>query len=105
MAAIPSVVYGLWGAYWLEGNLLPVAQWISTYFGWIPIFRVSQFDPDDPLATPTVFTASAILAGLIVSMMVAPISAAIMREVFDQAPVGEREGARRPGPQVGGRVR
>jgi phosphate transport system permease protein len=93
MAAIPSVVYGLWGAYWLEGNLLPVAQWISTYFGWIPIFRVSQFDPDDPLATPTVFTASAILAGLIVSMMVAPISAAIMREVFDQAPVGEREGA------------
>jgi phosphate transport system permease protein len=93
MAAIPSVVYGLWGMFWLEGRLLPVAQWISTYLGWIPIFDVPAFDPDDPLATPTVFTASALLAGLVVAMMVAPIAASIMREVFTQAPVGEREGA------------
>lgn len=93
MAAIPSVVYGLWGMFWLEGNLLPVAQWISTYLGWIPIFAVPQFDPNDPLATPTVFTASAFLAGLVVAMMVTPIAASIMREVFGQAPVGEREGA------------
>ncbi|MBE1877645.1 phosphate ABC transporter permease subunit PstC [Myceligenerans pegani] len=93
MAAIPSVVYGLWGAFWLDGNLLPVSEWISTNFGWIPIFAVPAFDPDDPLATPTVFTATAFLAGLVVAMMVAPISTSIMREVFDQAPVGEREGA------------
>ncbi|WP_255596182.1 phosphate ABC transporter permease subunit PstC [Cellulomonas sp. C5510] len=93
MAAIPSVVYGLWGMFWLEGNLLPVAKWISTYLGWIPVFDVPAFDADDPLATPTVFTASAFLAGLVVAMMVAPIAASIMREVFSQAPVGEREGA------------
>ncbi|MFC6357159.1 phosphate ABC transporter permease subunit PstC [Luethyella okanaganae] len=93
MAAIPSVVYGLWGMFWLEGSILPVAQWISTYFGWIPIFAVPNFNPNDPLATPTVFTASAFLAGLVVAMMVAPIAASIMREVFSQAPIGEREGA------------
>jgi phosphate transport system permease protein len=93
MAAIPSVVYGLWGMFWLEGRLLPVAGWISANFGWIPIFKVSRFDPDDPLATPTVFTASAFLAGLVVAMMVAPIACSVMREVFAQAPEGEREGA------------
>ncbi|GEP67793.1 phosphate transport system permease protein [Cellulomonas soli] len=105
MAAIPSVVYGLWGMFWLEGQLLPVAKWITTYLGWIPIFSVPQFDPDDPLATPTVFTASAFLAGLVVSMMVAPIAASIMREVFAQAPIGEREGALALGASKWGMIR
>ncbi|WP_375385421.1 phosphate ABC transporter permease subunit PstC [uncultured Microbacterium sp.] len=105
MAAIPSVVYGLWGAFWLEGSILPVAQWISTYLGWIPIFSVPQFDPNNPLATPTVFTASAFLAGLVVSMMVAPIAASIMREVFSQAPVVEREGALALGSSKWGMIR
>lgn len=105
MAAIPSVVYGLWGAFWLESAILPVSEWISTYFGWIPIFSVSAFDPSDPLATPTVFTASAFLAGLVVSMMVTPIAAAIMREVFSQAPLGEREGAYALGASKWGMIR
>ncbi|MDR1293920.1 MAG: phosphate ABC transporter permease subunit PstC [Bifidobacteriaceae bacterium] len=105
MAAIPSVVYGLWGMFWLEGSILPVAQWISTYFGWIPIFAVPDFDPTDPLATPTVFTASAFLAGLVVAMMVAPIAASIMREVFAQAPEGEREGALALGASRWGMIR
>ncbi len=105
MAAIPSVVYGLWGMFWLEGSILPVAQWISTYFGWIPIFAVPNFDPNDPLATPTVFTASAFLAGLVVAMMVAPIASSIMREVFAQAPVGEREGALALGSTKWGMIR
>lgn len=105
MAAIPSVVYGLWGMFWLEGQLLPVAKWISTYLGWIPIFAVPAFDRGNPLATPTVFTASAVLAGLVVSMMVAPIAASIMREVFAQAPVGEREGALALGSSKWGMIR
>jgi phosphate transport system permease protein len=105
MAAIPSVVYGLWGMFWLEGQMIPVAQFISTYFGWIPILRVSQFDPNDPLASPTVFTASAFIAGLVVAMMVAPIAASIMREVFAQAPIGEREGALALGSSKWGMIR
>ncbi|HEY0247181.1 MAG TPA: phosphate ABC transporter permease subunit PstC [Gryllotalpicola sp.] len=93
MAAIPSVVYGLWGAFWLDAAIEPVSQWISTYFGWIPIFAAPDFDPSDPLATTTVFTTSAVIAGIVVAMMVSPIAASIMREVFAQAPIGEREGA------------
>lgn len=105
MAAIPSVVYGLWGFFWLESALLPIAQWISSTFGWIPLFAVPAFDPNNPLATPTVFTASALLAGLVVAMMVAPISASIMREVFSQAPIGEREGALALGASKWGMIR
>ena len=105
MAAIPSVVYGLWGMFWLEGQVLPVAEWLSTYLGWIPIFAAPQFDPDDPLATPTVFTASATIAGLVVAMMVSPIAASIMREVFAQAPEGEREGALALGSSKWGMIR
>jgi phosphate transport system permease protein len=93
MAAVPSVVYGLWGVFFLTPNILPVSQWISTYLGWIPIFAVNGFDPSDPLATPTVFAASTFIAGIVVALMVAPITSSIMREVFTQAPVGEREGA------------
>jgi phosphate transport system permease protein len=105
MAAIPSVVYGLWGMFWLEGQVIPIAQFLSTYLGWIPILRVSEFDPADPLASPTVFTASAFIAGLVVAMMVAPIAASIMREVFAQAPIGEREGALALGSSRWGMIR
>jgi len=93
MAAVPSIVYGLWGLFFLTPLILPVAEWISTYFGWIPIFSVEGFDPADPLASPTVFAASTFIAGIVVALMVAPIASSIMREVFMQAPIGEREGA------------
>ncbi|MGW6561176.1 phosphate ABC transporter permease subunit PstC [Streptomyces hydrogenans] len=93
MAAVPSVVYGLWGVFWLEESILPIARWISAYLGWIPFLRVEGADPDDPLAPPTVYTSSTFVAGLVVAMMVAPIICSIMREVFSQAPAGEREGA------------
>lgn len=93
MAAVPSVVYGLWGVFFLSGAILPVSQWISTYLGWIPIFAVNGFDVSDPLASPTAFAASTFIAGIVVALMVAPITSSIMREVFTQAPIGEREGA------------
>ncbi|MFC8668309.1 phosphate ABC transporter permease subunit PstC, partial [Streptomyces sp. NPDC057199] len=93
MAAVPSVVYGLWGVFFLEGKVLPTARWIATYFGWIPVFEVDGADPRDPLAPETVYTSSTFIAGLVVGMMVAPIICSIMREVFSQAPAGEREGA------------
>lgn len=93
MAAVPSVVYGLWGVFLFQPNVLSVSQFIATWFGWVPIFHVDGFDPSDPLASPTLFTASTFIAGVVVAMMVAPIICSIMREVFTQAPIGEREGA------------
>ncbi len=93
MAAIPSIVYGLWGFFFLSPLVLPLSQWLATYLGWFPPFSVEGFDPNDPLATPTVFSASTFIAGIVVALMVAPITSSIMREVFTQAPIGEREGA------------
>ena len=93
MAAIPSVVYGLWGFFFLQHNITGIAQWIATYFSWIPIFRVAGFDPNDPLSSVTLFTSSTFVAGIVVALMITPIICSIMREVFSQAPIGEREGA------------
>jgi phosphate transport system permease protein len=100
MAAVPSVVYGLWGLFLLQPGIqnvspgiVDVSQFLATWFGWIPIFHVDGFDPSDPLTTKTIFTASTFVAGIVVAMMVAPIICSIMREVFTQAPLGEREGA------------
>jgi phosphate transport system permease protein len=93
MAAIPSVVYGLWGLFFLQPLILPFSQWLATYLGWIPILSAPDFDPSDPLASPTLFTSSTFIAGIVVALMVAPIASSIMREVFSQTPLGEREGA------------
>lgn len=93
MAAIPSVVFGLWGFFFLQGNVTPVAKWISQTFGWIPFLKVDGADPGDPLATTTVYTSSTFIAGIVVAFMITPIITSIMREVFSQAPLGEREGA------------
>jgi phosphate transport system permease protein len=93
MAAIPSVVYGLWGAYFLQAHVVGLARFINTWFGWIPVFDVLGSDPTNPLSAPAVYTSSSFLAGVVVSMMVIPIQAAVMREVFSQVPPSEREGA------------
>jgi phosphate transport system permease protein len=93
MAAVPSVVYGLWGLFFLQGHVLGLSRWISTRFSWIPIFKITGADPHNPLASQSLYTSSTFIAGLVVALMVAPISCAVMREVFSQAPVGEREGA------------
>jgi phosphate transport system permease protein len=93
MAAVPSVVYGLWGAKLLQGQIVGLSRWINTWFGWIPIFNVAGADPTSPLASASVYTASTFIAGVVVAMMVMPIQCVVMREVFSQVPVGEREGA------------
>ncbi|MFS0794635.1 phosphate ABC transporter permease subunit PstC [Microbacterium sp. 1P10AE] len=92
MAAVPSVVYGLWGLFFLQQNVIPVAQWISYYFWWIPIFAVTDAD-GARMTDASQFTSSAFIAGIVVALMVAPTQTSVMREAFSQAPVGEREGA------------
>ena len=93
MAAVPSVVFGLWGVFLLQEQAIGVSRFLATWFGWIPFLAVPGSDPTDPLSSPSVFTGSTFVAGLVVGLMVTPIQTAIMREVFSQAPVGEREGA------------
>jgi phosphate transport system permease protein len=93
MAAIPSVVYGLWAWLFLEGRTIGLSRWISTWFGWIPIFKVNGADPTNPLGSASVYSASTFIVGIAVSLMVIPILCSVMREAFSQAPLGEREGA------------
>ncbi len=93
MAAVPSVVYGLWGAYLLQGQVTGLSRWINTWFGWIPLFKVSGADPNNPLGSSTVYSSSVFIAGLVVAMMVIPVQCVVMRQVLSQVPPGEREGA------------
>jgi len=83
----------LWGLFFLQQHVTGLARWISTYFGWIPFLSVEGADPTDPLSPSTVYTSSSFIAGIVVSLMVAPIICSVMREVFSQTPAGEREGA------------
>jgi phosphate transport system permease protein len=92
MAAVPSIVYGLWGVFLLEPRAIYVSRWLATYFGWIPLFHVDT-DPRAAVWAESRFTASAFIAGLVVAMMVMPMACAVMRGVFAQAPIGEREAA------------
>lgn len=92
MAAVPSVVFGLWGVFFLQANVIPVSQWISTYFSWIPIFAVTDAS-GAPTTDAGAFTSSAFIAGIVVSLMIVPTQTSVMREAFSQAPLGEREGA------------
>lgn len=93
MAAVPSVVYGLWGAYVLHSHVISIARWMTTWLGWFPLFAVDNSDPTNPLASATVYSSSTFVAGLVVAMMVMPIQCSVMREVFSQVPAGEVEGA------------
>jgi phosphate transport system permease protein len=82
LAAIPSVVYGLWGLAVLAPAILPAYSWLATNLGWLPFF-------DGPATTGrTILTASIVLA-----IMVLPIVTAISREVFAQTPRMNEEAA------------
>lgn len=104
MAAVPSIVYGLWGAYLLQPYALYVAHWLHQNLGFLPFFSV-ETDPDAPVWAQSRYTGSAFIAGLAVAMMVIPMGCAVMREVFSQAPAGEREAALALGATKWGMIR
>jgi len=87
MAAIPSILYGIWGFFWLMPRFIGIERWISDHLGFIPFLKVpGPFQPGN-------FENSTLLAATVVSLMIIPIVASISREVFSQAPAGEREAA------------
>jgi phosphate transport system permease protein len=93
MAAVPSILYGLWGFYFLQSQLVPVAQWLSETVGRVlPVFAVTDAD-GNRVSDTNAYTSTAFLAGIVVGFMAVPTMTSIMREAFSRAPVGEREGA------------
>ncbi len=93
MAAVPGVVYGLWGFYLLNPLIIPLARWITSIFGWLPLLGIDDAHPGDPLETATKYESSTFVAGIVVAFVIMPTICSVMRESFSQAPIGEREGA------------
>lgn len=92
MAAVPSIIWGLWGFFLVMPHAAALAHWLQQHFGWIPIFDVSA-DPNAPVWDASRYVASAFCAGIAVAGMCLPMACAVMRQVFSQAPPGEREAA------------
>ncbi|MFF7249512.1 phosphate ABC transporter permease subunit PstC [Embleya sp. NPDC008237] len=84
LAAVPSVVYGLWGYIFLAPKLLGLHAWLSDYLGWIPLFDKEQAG----VTARTLFT-----VGIVLAIMILPIIAAVTREVFLQVPRAHEEAA------------
>ncbi len=87
MAAIPSIVYALWGLFFLMPRILGTDQWLAHHLGFIPFFHFTKAD------TIGSYVGAMFVAGIVVSLMVIPIITSISRQVFSQAPQGEREAA------------
>ncbi|MEV0001183.1 phosphate ABC transporter permease subunit PstC [Micromonospora sp. NPDC050980] len=82
LAAVPSVVFGLWGRDYFVGPVTDLSLWLNKYFGWIPIFG-----GDGP------FGRSVLLGSLVLAIMVLPIVTSLSREVFLQTPTANEEAA------------
>jgi phosphate transport system permease protein len=96
MAAVPGIVFGLWVLFVMQPPATEVAHWISTYFGWFPLLHV-RTDVDYPIwnqapGYPS-YAGSAFIAAIAVTMMIFPMACSVMREVFSEAPQGEKEAA------------
>ena len=83
LAAVPSVVYGLWGYLVFANALLPIYAWLNEYLGWIPLFG--------GVLSPTGRTI--LTAALVLAVMILPIITAICREIFLQTPSLHEEAA------------
>ncbi|OHT81591.1 phosphate ABC transporter permease subunit PstC [Mycobacteroides saopaulense] len=85
LAAVPSIVYGLWGIYVLAPAIAPIALWLNRNLGFIPLFADS---PVNIGGGGNLFT-----GGIVLAVMILPIIAAVTREVFIQTPKGQIEAA------------
>ena len=83
LAAVPSVVFGLWGALTFAPMLVPFYKWLNENLGFIPLFS----------GTPSGTGKTILTASLVLAVMILPIMTAICREVFLQTPKLHEEAA------------
>ncbi|RLU86837.1 phosphate ABC transporter permease subunit PstC [Streptomyces griseocarneus] len=82
LAAVPSIVYGLWGALFLVPHLGGLYSWLDDYFGWTGVLAYHGG------AARSLFT-----IGILLAIMILPIVTSVSREVFRQAPKMHEEAA------------
>ncbi|RKE20560.1 phosphate ABC transporter permease subunit PstC [Streptomyces sp. TLI_171] len=84
LAAVPSIVYGLWGVLFLVPHMDGLTSWLNEYLGWTYLFgQTSSGVPPRNLFT----------VGILLAIMVLPIITAVTREVFRQVPRMHEEAA------------
>ena len=83
LAAIPSVIYGLWGGIVLVPAIYPFWNWVAKYLGWIPLFNGPAANPARTVATVAV----------VLAVMILPIITSMARDVYLQTPRLQQEAA------------
>jgi phosphate transport system permease protein len=83
LAAVPSVIYGLWGIFVLGPAAVPVLQWLQDHLSFVPFFAGP--------ASPTGRTM--LVVAVVLAVMILPIISAVSREVFSQTPTRLQEAA------------
>ena len=82
LAAIPSVVYGLWGIFVLAPLIRNyIGPFLQDNFGWLPLFQ------------GRLTGIGMLTAGIILALMITPIITAVVRDVLEAVPVTQREAA------------
>jgi len=82
LAAVPSIVFGLWGRDYFQAPVAGLSRWLHTYFGWLPIF-----------GSGGPYGKSILLGSMVLGIMVLPIVTALTRDVFAQTPTMNEEAA------------
>jgi phosphate transport system permease protein len=85
LAALPSLLFGIWGFFAFRTHEVRVANWFAHNLSVIPIFRVGPHDK--------ALVASSFEAGLVVALMIVPITTSVVRDVMAQVPRELCEGA------------
>ncbi|MGW7295497.1 phosphate ABC transporter permease subunit PstC [Streptomyces xiamenensis] len=87
LAAVPSIIFGMWGFFWLLPNVLrPFLEWLESTLGWLNIAGWRPFEGP-------VFGSSYLAAGIVLAIMILPIITAIVREVIAVNPVDQQHAA------------
>jgi phosphate transport system permease protein len=85
LAAVPSIIYGVWGLSVLAPRLRPIATWLNEHLGWLFLFATGNASVS---GGGTIFT-----AGIVLAVMILPIITAVTREVFIKTPQSHIEAA------------
>jgi phosphate transport system permease protein len=85
LAAVPSIIYGVWGLHVLAPQLRPIATWLNRALGWCSLFATGNASV---AGGGTIFT-----GGIVLAIMILPIITAVTREVFAQTPHDQIEAA------------
>ncbi|QZA07207.1 phosphate ABC transporter permease subunit PstC [Mycolicibacter heraklionensis] len=85
LAAVPSIIFGLWGIFVLAPMLVPMMRFLRSHFGWLFLFHKGNVSL---AGGGTIFT-----AGIVLAVMILPIITSVSREVFRQTPFAHIEAA------------